>query len=353
LLISNRLWGAIALSLAVTGCTAPYEAPRSLPDHLPGGGKAAPSADERSLPATVTSPLTVRFPDLTRPAWNGQRTTAPVTPLMLHPKTWTGDLGVRGLTMIGTDLYTATGRLYTVPIKGGAWKPIETGQPANLTRLASDGQRLFLGARDGSLYGLDPSHGGAVRLGQVPSEVAGLGLDRGKLYLASARDGIFKVPASGGEAVPLASTEPAARPLSDLAMGDKACFALGERVWRWPFDGATPTQVPDTQGATAIASHRGVLFVGTADGWVLASADDGLTTHALGQMANSPIEALGSDGSWLYASSGNAITMMDLKTFKPQPCHSGFPGPVSSLTILDGETVLVGMRAQGLTSMPR
>lgn len=93
--------------------------------------------------------------------------------------------------------------------------------------------------------------------------------------------------------------------------------------------------------------------MGTADGWVLASADDGKTTHVLGKMADTPIEALGADGGWLYASSGNAVTMMDLKTFTPMPCHSGFAAPVSSLTILDGETVLVGMRAQGLTSMPR
>lgn len=295
----------------------------------------------------------MRYPDLTRPAWNGQRMTPPVTPVVGHPKTWSGDIGVRELAMVGTTLYTAPGRLYAVALDGGAWKAVDTGGIATLTRMASDGQRLYLGSRDGTLYGFDPSHGAPVRLGQAPSEVTGLALDRGKIYLATARDGVYRMPAGGGTLERLASAEAPARAASDLAMGDKSCFVLGERVWRWPHDGTAPSIVPDTQGATAIASHRGTLYVGTADGWVLASGDGGKTTHALGKMAGTPIEALGTDGSWLYASSGNAITMMDLKTFRPMPCHSGFPAPVASLTILDGETVLVGMRAQGLTSMPR
>lgn len=351
--ISRRFLGAIALMLVIAGCVAPHEFPRALPDPEPDSAEPAPTSGAPTAPDTVAQPATMRFPSLSRPAWNGQRKAPPVTPVMGHPRTWSGELGIRELAMIGTTLYAAAGRLHAVPLAGGEWKAIEAGQATALSRMASDGQRLYLGARDGSLYGFDPSHGAVVRLGQVPSEVTGLGLDRGKLYLATARDGVFKLPVSGGKLEALAAAEVAAREASDLALGQKACFVLGEQVWRWPFDGASPTLVPDTQGATAIASHRGVLYVGTADGWVLASADGGKTTHALGKMADSPIEALAADGSWLYASSGNAVTMMDLATFTPMPCHSGFAAPVSSLTILDGQTVLVGMRAQGLTSMPR
>ncbi|MBO9539839.1 hypothetical protein J7643_04505 [bacterium] len=349
--ISKRSRSAIALILWLGGCTAPQGSPEGLPDPRPPV-PTAPQADH-APPAMTGTLSSMRFPDRMRPAWNGQRATPPVTPVMGHPKTWAGDLAVRELALVGSTLYAASGRLYAVPLKGGAWKPVETGGAAGLTRMTSDGQRLYLGGRDGSVHGIDPSQGAAVRLGQAASEITGLGLDQGKLYVATARDGIFKMPSGGGKVESLASAEGAARTVSDLAMGDKACFTLGERVWRWPFDGSGPTLIPDTQGATALASHRGVLYVGTADGWVLASGDDGKSVHALGKMASSPIEALGTDGSWLYASSGNSITMMDLKSFTPMPCHSGFPAPVSSLTVLDGETVLVGMRAQGLTSMPR
>jgi len=138
-----------------------------------------------------------------------------------------------------------------------------------------------------------------------------------------------------------------------VAIGKKVAYSLGDRVYTWPLDGTPGHAVPGTEGATSLTSYQGNLFVGTADGWLLCSQDDGNTVYPLADVQPTPLSVLGTDGAWLYAGSGNSTYMLNLKNGATSLCHPGFAAPVTNLTVLNGAEVLVGTQGKGLTWMPR
>lgn len=288
------------------------------------------------------------LPSLVRPAWNGTRKPPVAAKVLAFPATWKGQLSVRDLAMVGSTLYTVDRTLQAVPVAGGEWAPVALGTGSSLTRLASDGLHLFAGTREGQVLGLDPANGRTATLATLPSEVTALRMGQGALWAGTAR-GVFRVPLAGGSAQRLAADAK----VQELALGKEVVYSLGDRLYAWQMDGSAVRTVPDTEGATALTSYRGVAYLGTADGWVLRSKDDGLSTQALGQMVDTPLEAVATDGAWLYSASGNSTYMLDLGDFSHAPCHAGFAAEVGNLTVLDAETVLVGTRGAGLTSMPR
>lgn len=348
-------WRAIALSvLLLTACQA-------LPAALPADGPDAPLMPEatgsvpgatRSVPGAAHTPAD-DGPGRSRPAWNGTRKQPVTAPTLAYPTTWQGDLTVADLAMVGSSLYTVDRTLQSVPLAGGKWEAVPMGGGLGLTRLASDGLHLFAGTRQGQVVGLDPANGQSATLATLPSAVTGLAVGAGALWAGTERDGVYRIPLSGGEPRALGAGEPAARRISDLALGQQVVFALSDSVWAYPMDGSAVRAVPGTEGATSLTAHRGVMYAGTADGWLMRSRDQGTTCQALGQMVDTPLEAVGTDGAWLYSSSGNTTYMLDLERYAYSLCHAGFKAPVTRLTVLDGATVLVGTRAKGLTSMPR
>lgn len=339
--------GAALSLLMLSACQA-------MPAAIPPGDPPASHAPE----AIGATPLPRRSPPddaplRVRPPWDGTRKEPVIAKPLAFPTTWKGDLTVRDLAMVGSTLYTLDRTLQAVPLSGGAWAPVAVGEGRGLTRLASDGQHLFAGTEGGQVLGLDPGNGKSATLATLPSAVTGLQVGQNVLWAGTDRDGIFRIPLTGGAAHALLSGDPGDRKVKDLALGDGVIFTLGDRVHAWPMDGAASSVVPGTEGATSMTAHRGVLYVGTADGWLLRSKDQGASCQGLGQMADTPLEALGTDGAWLYSSSGNTTYMLDLKHYTYSLCHQGFAASVTNLTVMDGATVLVGMRAKGLTSMPR
>lgn len=347
----QRLAQGITLgTLLVAACQAgPPPAPLepSVPPEAPSpGGKPGRWTPGVVLPSD-------EGPDLDRPAWDGKRKVPIAAQPLAYPATWQGELTVRDLAMVGSTLYTLDRALQAVPVSGGKWAPVASGGLTGASRLASDGLHLFAGTSQGQVVGLDPANGKTATLATLPSPVTGLQVGSNALWVGTERDGVYRVPLTGGSAQALLAGEPGSRKVQDLVLGNQVVFSLGDRLYAWPMDGTAARAVPDSEGTTAIAAHRGVLYAGTADGWLLRSRDQGATCQALAQVVDTPLEALGTDGAWLYASTGNSTYMLDLKRYVASPCHAGFKGAVSNLTVLDGATVLVGMRAQGLTSMPR
>lgn len=353
--VFRRLARATAWSvLLLAACQAP-------PAGLPDDGSEDPLLPEAARPALVVvrppregpqRPVD-EGPGRVRPAWNGTRKQPASASPLAYPTTWQGDPTVTDLAMVGASLYTLDRTLQAVPLSGGKWEAVPLAGVQDLTRLASDGVRLFAGTRQGQVVGLDPANRKVAPLATVPSAVTALEVGSGALWVGTEGDGVFRIPLGGGTPQALGSGDPAARSVSDLALGTSVVFTLGDRVWAWPMDGATPRGVPGTEGATALTTHRGVLYAGMADGWLMRSRDQGATSQALGQVIDTPLEAVGTDGEWLYASSGNTAYMLDLRRYGYSLCHAGFRASVTSLTVLDGATVLVGTRAKGLTSMPR
>jgi len=344
--LSILLLAACQANQAVTPPDAPPAPP---PADVPTG-----RASDGSRPGPgARPPVDEHLPKLVRPEWNGTRKAPMTTQVLAYPKTWQGDLTVQDLTMVGTNLYTLDRGLQTVPVEGGQWAAVSLGGVSGLTRLASDGLHLYAGTFQGQVVGLDPSNGQSATLATLPSAVTALQVGQNVLWVGTERDGVYRVPLSGGTPQALSVGNASARTVQDLVLGNQAVFTLGDRLWAWPMDGAAAKPVPGTDGATSLTSYRGVAYVGTADGWILRSKDDGATTQPLGQMVDTPLESLGTDGAWLYSSTGNTTYMLDLKGFRHSLCHAGFPATVTNLTVLNGETVLVGTRAKGLTSMPR
>lgn len=341
--------GATLLLLVLTACQ--------------GGPAATPPTEEppvaltpdvtRSTPGVFLTPPPDKGPQRVRPPWNGTRKTPAVAQTLAYPTTWQGDLTVRDLALIGQTLYTVDRTLRAVPLEGGRWAEVPLSGAQGLTRMASDGQRLFAGTDRGEVMGLDPAGRTATTLATVPSAVTGLQVGQNVLWVGTERDGVYRVPVSGGGAQALTSGDAGGRRIADLALGTQVVYTLGDRIWAWPMDRTPARAVPGTDGATALTAQRGVMYAGTVDGWVLRSRDQGVSSQALGQMVDTPIESLGTDSAWLYSSSGNTTYMLDLKRYNYSLCHPGFAAPVTNLTVKDGETVLVGTRGKGMTSMPR
>lgn len=342
--------GIALTTLALTACHAlPPPASPVSPDS-PRSRPSQPAA-VRSQPARATP--SDDEPTLTRPAWDGTRKLPLAATPLAYPATWQGSLTVRDVAMVASTLYTIDRTLQAVPVTGGKWALVPFGGLTDLTRLASDGQHLFAGTREGQVLGLDPANGKFATLASLPSSVTGLAVGPNALFAGTERDGVYRVPLSGGSAVALGTDQAESRRVQDLALGDQVVYTLGDRLWAWPMDGSAARPIAGSEGATALTAHRGVLYAGTADGWLMRSRDQGATLQALGRVVDSPLEAVGTDGAWLYASSGNTAYMLDLKAYSHSLCHAGFAGAVTNLTVMDGATVLVGTRAQGLTSMPR
>lgn len=349
---------ALRLTLGTLLATACQAAPLPHPPDDPHGEHphgSAPPVRAPGFPRATPGSVKVvdEGPGRVRPPWNGSRKTPISTQVLSYPTTYQGPLTVRDLAMVESTLYTIDRTLQAVPVSGGQWAPVSVAGLSAPTRLASDGQRLFAGTSGGQVMGLDPANGQSATLATLPSAVTGLQVGQNVLWVGTERDGVYRVPVNGGTPEALVTNESAARRVQDLTLGNQVVFTMGDRLWAWPMDGAPARPVPGSEGATALTSHRGVLYAGTADGWLLRSRDQGVTTQALGQMVDTPLETLGTDGAWLYSSSGNTAYMLDLKRYTYSLCHAGFPAAVTNLTVKDGATVLVGTRTRGLTTMPR
>jgi len=320
----------------------------------PVGPREGPPAGVDTARPQRNGPLppVEHLPKLVRPDWDGMRREPVSSQPRAYPTTWKGDLTVQDLVMVGQNLYTLDRGLLTVPLEGGQWAPVAMGGVSGLTRLASEGQHLYAGTRQGQVVGLDPANGQSATLATLPSAVTALIVGQDVLWAGTERDGLYRVPLTGGAAQALSPGD-ADRRVQDLALGNQVVYALGDRLYAWPMDSSAARAVPGSEGATSLTSYRGVAYAGTADGWLLRSKDDGASTQPLGQMGATALDAVGTDGAWLYSSSGNNTYMLDLKGFSHSPCHAGFPATVTNLTVLDGSTVLVGTWAKGLTSMPR
>ncbi|HEY9857591.1 MAG TPA: hypothetical protein V6D05_17735 [Stenomitos sp.] len=321
----------------------------------PAGAPSAPPAslDTARPPKIGPQPPVEHLPKLVRPEWDGTRHEPVSSQVRAYPTTWKGNLTVQDLAMVGQNLYSVDRGLQAVPLEGGQWSPVAMGGVSGLTRLASDGQHLYAGTSQGQVVGLDPANGQSATLASLPSPVTALKVGQNVLWAGTERDGIYRVPLTGGSAQSMSPGSGADRRVQDLALGNQVVYTLGDRLYAWPMDGSAAHGVPGTEGATSLTSYRGVAYVGTADGWLLRSKDDGASTQLLGQMVTTALDAVGTDGAWLYSSSGNNTYMLDLKGFSHSPCHAGFPATVANLTVLDGTTVLVGTFTKGLTSMPR
>lgn len=297
-------------------------------------------------------PAAPAWPNLVRPAWDGTRKAAAIAALKGFPTTWQGDVHVADLAMVGSTLYTVDQGLYSVPLQGGSWSQV-AGASTDATHLASDGLHLYFGGSSGAIKGLDASNQRSGSLGSVPSAVTGMALDKGALWVGTANNGVYQVSMGGGAPKALASN-PTAGVVDRLTASNGVVYTLGaNRVWVWPEDGSQGHSVPGSEGATALTTCKGTLYVGTADGWLLASSDNGQSIHPLGEVVDTPIQAVGTDGYWLYSSSGNTAYMMELQHFQHALCHTGFAAPITNVTVLDANTALVGLDGRGLTSMPR
>lgn len=334
--------------LLLSACAAPIP-----PDSSPSG-PSSPTLDDPQDPPTHALPHGLpppasdsdRAPGLVRPPWNGERKAALTTPVRNYPVTWKGEIQVSRLTLAGGQLYTVDRRLYSVPLQGGVWTPVDDGTGPAKTHLVSDGQRVYAGTRNGSIVGYDAESKQTWQAGSVPAAITGLQLSSAGLLVATEKDGLYQI--QGGVTKQLA---PAASlgAVRDVAIAGSETYALGDRIWR--VANATCTAIPGTEWATALTSDRRYGYAGTADGWLLRLPREG-AAQPLAKVCESPIESLGTDGSWLYSSSDNTTYMLDLKHFQASLCHPGFPSVVTSLTVQDGQTVLVGTR-KGLYSMPR
>lgn len=333
------------LALVASACTTPNPTDSPMP--------TSPFPAESPLPIQK-APAQVRSVPWPRPVWNGERKPARVNPLRSYRSVWRGTVAVQELRLVGNTLYAISDRLHSVSLEGGAW--IERVLPGLETEawssLSSDGLHLFLGSQSGKVVGYNPTNDKQGLLAILPSAVTGIELLDGKLLVASALHGIYRISLDGRSAQPLNGPKTALRS-ADLAIGTQAVFSVSnDQVWLWPLDGQEAGAIPRTEGATAVTSHKGVLYIGTADGWLLKSRYDGQTLEALDRVIDTPIQTLGTDGSWLYAGTGNSAYMVDLETNHGSPCHSGFAGTITDLTVLNAFTVLVGTE-QGLYSMPR
>lgn len=345
----RRLVRSLVVStVLLTACQA---APSARPPESPGDSSPLTPGADRAAPGFVL-PMD-EGPGRVRPAWNGTRKPPVSSRPLAYPTTWRGELTVRDVAMVGATLYTLDRSLQAVPVSGGNWAPVAMAGLASPTRLASDGLHLFAGTTGGQVVGLDPANGKTATLASLPSAVTGLQVGSNVLWVGTERDGVYRVPMTGGTPQPLVTGDPAGRRVQDVALGHQVVYTLGDRLYAWPMDGSPARAVPGSEGATSLTAHRGVLYAGTADGWLLRSRDQGVSVQALGQMVDTPLESVGTDGAWLYSSSGNTTYMLDLKRYGHSLCHAGFAAPVTNLTVMNAETVLVGTQARGLTSMPR
>lgn len=336
--------------LLLSACVPPT--PADFPPSIPSSPAPAapPSAQPLILPHGLSSPSSPSdsVPSLVRPLWNGDRKPPVATQVLNYPVTWKGEIQVAQLALARDTLYTVGRRLYAVPLQGGRWTPVDDGTGPEKTRLVSDGQRVYVGTRSGSIVGFDAGSKQTWQVGGVPAAVTGMQLSGSGLIISTEQQGIYQLPTYGGTAKQIAPAG-SLGVISNLGIAGPETYALGDRVWR--ISNSSCTAVPGTEGASALTSDRIYAYVGTADGWLLRLPRSG-QAEPLAHVCESPIESLGTDGNWLYSSSGNTTYMLDLKHFQASLCHPGFPAVVSSLTVQDGQTVLVGTR-KGLYSMPR